>query len=281
MNATAASITAIVRAVEFVESHLQEEIAIADMADAAYYSLFHFCRMFNAVVHHTPYDYLMRRRLSEAARELVQTDKKVIEIAFDYQFNSPETFTRAFKRMFSVQPNQWRKQGKLPTRALMPILTQTYLTHLNQGDALKPVLIEKEAFYLAGLMTIVANAEDDKIPLLWELFTQLITVPQTATNTPYYSIAWYPDDWEQAGYFYMVGVEVSSLEHLAAGCVVKVFPPAHYARFIHKGTWRERQLTIAYIYHTWLVKSGKKLVAPIELEYHRQPDEWDVLIPLQ
>lgn len=281
MNATDASITAIMRAVEFVESHLQEEISIADMADAAYYSLFHFCRMFNAVVHHTPYDYLMRRRLSEAARELVQTDKKVIEIAFDYQFNSPETFTRAFKRMFGMQPNQWRKQGKLPTRAFMPPLSHAYLTHLNRGDTLKPVFIEKPAFFIAGLMTIITPTERETMPRLWERFTQIITLPKTTTHTPYYSIAWYPDDWEEFGYFYMIGVEVPSLERLNAGCVVKAFPPASYASFIHHGTWAERPLTLDYIYHTWLVKSGKKLVAPIEIEYHRQPDEWDLLIPLQ
>jgi AraC family transcriptional regulator len=107
MKATEPAITSIFNAIEFVETNLTEEMTIADMADAVFYSLYHFCRMFNGIVHHTPYDYLMRRRLSKSARELIETDKKIIEIAFDYQFNSPETYARAFKRMFDMQPSQW------------------------------------------------------------------------------------------------------------------------------------------------------------------------------
>ena len=90
------SVATMIQAVEFIEAHLREDIAVADISDRVSYSLYHFCRMFNRIVHHTPYDYLMRRRLSESARELVETDKKIIEIAFDYRFNSPETYSCAF-----------------------------------------------------------------------------------------------------------------------------------------------------------------------------------------
>jgi AraC family transcriptional regulator len=106
-------IASICWAIDFVEAHLKEEITVADMADSAGYSLYHFCRTFNGLVHHTPYDYLMRRRLSESARELIRTDKRIIDIAFDYRFNSPETYSRAFKRMFGLQPSQWKEQGRL------------------------------------------------------------------------------------------------------------------------------------------------------------------------
>lgn len=57
----------ILRAVEFIELNLREPVSIKDAADAAGYSLYHFCRVFNSVIHHSPYDYIMRRRLSEAA----------------------------------------------------------------------------------------------------------------------------------------------------------------------------------------------------------------------
>jgi AraC family transcriptional regulator len=128
------NIPAMIQAVEFIEDNLTEDIAVADVADAVSYSLYHFCRMFNSVIHHTPYDYLMRRRLSESARELVETNKKIIEIAFDYQFNSPETYSRAFKRMFSVQPYQWRKRESIDRRSLMSRLTAEHIQHMNKGD---------------------------------------------------------------------------------------------------------------------------------------------------
>jgi AraC family transcriptional regulator len=79
-----------VTAVTFIEDCLQENIKVADMADAVNFSLFHFCRTFNKIVHHTPYDYLIRRRLSESARLLLETDQRITDIAFTFQFNSPE-----------------------------------------------------------------------------------------------------------------------------------------------------------------------------------------------
>ena len=65
----------IFQAIEFIESHLQEDITVAQIADAAGYSLFHFMRKFNQMVHHTPYDYLIRRRLTEAAKALIHSDQ--------------------------------------------------------------------------------------------------------------------------------------------------------------------------------------------------------------
>ena len=113
---------AIHTALQYIEDHLHDEIAVADIAAATGYSLYHFIRTFNQAVHHTPYDYLMRRRLSEAACALLDSDDRIIDIALDYQFNNHETFSRAFKRMFDTQPSQWREVGRIPRRSLMPAL---------------------------------------------------------------------------------------------------------------------------------------------------------------
>ena len=77
------------------------------------YSLFHFTRLFNQFTGLTPYDYLIRRRLSDASEALLMSDKRIIDIAQDYQFGSHETFTRAFNRLFAMPPSQWREQGAI------------------------------------------------------------------------------------------------------------------------------------------------------------------------
>ncbi len=158
-------------AVEFIEANLRGPIRVADMAASVSYSLYHFCRTFNAIVQHTPYDYLMRRRLTESARELVESDGKIIDIACDYGFNNPETYSRAFRRMFAMQPSQWRKRAVTEEQRLMPALSLAYLEHINRGNYLKPVLVEKEAFQVAGLITLVEGdrAVTEK---LWEILLQ-------------------------------------------------------------------------------------------------------------
>jgi AraC family transcriptional regulator len=255
------SLTAICRALDFVETNLREEIVVADMADAAGYSLYHFCRTFNGLVHHTPYDYLMRRRLSESARELVETDKRIIDIAFDYRFNSPETYSRAFKRMFGTQPSQWKEHGRLDRRFLMSQLTREHLEHVNKGEYLRPVLEERDAFRVAGVMTLVEDG-GEAIVRLWEVLAQEL---KDVEDAEYYGITWYPAGWEEGGVFYMAGIEVGTVDDVNPGFVVKSIPPLKCARFIHKGSRDDLRLTLDYIYQTWLPKSGERLAYPLEI----------------
>ncbi len=282
-----ANISSISRAIDFIEAHLREEISLADVADAVHYSLFHFCRMFNSVVHHAPYEYVMRRRLSESAKDLVSTDRKIIEIAFDYQFNSPETYTRAFKRMFAMLPSQWRKREILPSHALMPCLTSHHLRHLNQGTYLKPVLEARGDIQLAGLMTHVDSFDDAAIPQLWEHVVSIVNRQSSIVN--FYGVSWFHDGWEQKGWYYLAAVEVADSGRIPAAFVLKTLPEATYARFRHHGCRTERRLTTDYVYHTWLPKSRKSLAWPIELEvYGEGPPsfdrhtvhEWELWLPL-
>jgi AraC family transcriptional regulator len=281
-------LTAICKAIDFVEDHLKEEITVADMADAASYSLYHFCRTFNRVVHHTPYDYLMRRRLSESARELVEGDKKIIEVALDYRFNSPETYSRAFKRMFGIQPYRWKKQEGLDGRALMPRFTPRHLRHINKGDYLRPVLKEREGFCVAGVMTLVQDGRT-VLDQLWQVLGQKVEELEAPEPRNYYGIAWYPRDWERRGFFYMAALEVESPYGVGPALAVKVIPPLKYSRFIHKGPRADLELTLDYVYQTWLPKSGERLAYALEIECYgaevgdveREEAEWEVYVPIE
>ncbi len=258
-------------AVEFIENNLKEPIAVADIAEAVGCSLYHFCRIFNKVIHHPPYDYLMRRRLSESAQALIESDQKIIEIAFDYQFNSPETFSRAFKRMFGIQPYQWRKQGRADSRLLMPRPSFEYIEHINQGNILKPTFVEKEAIQVAGVVSLVRE-ERPVIALLWKILAHELAGLEVAAGQAqnYFGIAWYPPNWANNGFFYMAAIQVESPDIANSALVLKKIPASTYARFIHTASVDTLPLTLAYIYQTWLPKSGRRLRCPLEIEYYGQ-----------
>jgi AraC family transcriptional regulator len=293
----------IAEAVDFIEAHLKADIAVADMAEAVSYSVYYFCRMFNRVTHHTPYDYLMRRRLSEAARALLQTDRKIIDIAFDYQFNSPETFSRAFKRVFGTPPSQVRRQGRVDGRRLMPRLTRAHIEHINQayaagrdvegyavgggvegyavgrgieGTYLRPVLEERDAFWVAGVMTWVRQ-DRAVVSELWDLLVrELARGGGAPASGDYYGIAYSPGDWEGRGFLYMAGIEVQGRQIAAPALVLKRVPALRCARFVHKGPTRDLPLTLDYVYHTWLPKSGERLTSSLIVEgYGREVGDLD------
>lgn len=277
------------QAIEYIENHLKEDISISDVANAVGYSLYHFSRSFNATIHHTPYNYLMRRRLSESAQELSKSDRKIIDIAIDYQFNNPETYSRAFKRLFGVQPREWKKLKFKDTQQLMPRLTTEHIKHLNKGGYLKPVLEEKPAFQVAGVMGLIKEKRKG-ISELWAILTQELKgskiLPQ---SEKYLGITYYPKGCHRYGYFYIAAVETILEKTDSPALVIKKLPAQKYARFTHKGADRDLKLTQDYIYHTWLPKSDQSLVYPQEIEYfgsdirNREDENFEraVYIPIQ
>ena len=263
MSSDAHAMAALVKALDFFEESLKEDIGISDAADAASYSLYHFCRLFNRYVHHTPYDYMMRRRLTEAAGELKQTDKQIIDIAFEYQFNSHETFSRAFKRFTGMQPQAWRKEGIEDRRFAFSRRTKQHLQFIHGGILAKPELIEHRALFLTGVSSVIQPGEDTMRPL-WRILERESSCIKNAVHPiSLYSVKTYQDHWEQDGIIYMAAVEITTLEEVNPVLTVKLLPAGTYAVFSYSGPY---QLASDYIYQTWLAKSGRRPAYPLEIE---------------
>lgn len=263
------NLSAILQAVEHIETHLREPMPVASVAAAVSYSVYHFCRTFNQATHHSPYDHIMRRRLSEAACDLVRSERRIIDVALDYQFNSPETFARAFKRFLGQQPNQWRRERRLDPLRLMPRLTLAHLERVAGGAYTPPVMEARPALRLAGLMALIPGDDSGLIEALWALLDRELAAPGAPPRAAeYYGLRYYPDGWAETGYFYLAGVETAGQVD-APGLVVKTFPPGSYACFTHTGPWQDLPLTLDYIYHTWLPNSGARLLSGWVLERYR------------
>jgi len=67
--------------------------------------------MFAEKVGCTIHKYIQMRRLTEAARKLVETEKPVVEIAFEANYNSQQAFILAFKQEYLYTPQVYRKRG--------------------------------------------------------------------------------------------------------------------------------------------------------------------------
>jgi len=159
-NGLMSQIDAIFQAMTFAEDHLQAPINVALMAEVASYSLYHFCRTFGKVTRHTPYDYLIRRRITQAAQAVVETQQKIIDIAFDYQFNSHEGFTRAFGRMFGLSPTEAREQGFVSALRCLPALTYDHLICLQTHKYLVPEMIPIPDVIHAAVLAGVPSGDD-------------------------------------------------------------------------------------------------------------------------
>jgi AraC family transcriptional regulator len=100
------------RVLAHIEDRLFADITVADLADVACLSMFHFTRAFTAVMGLPPNRYVSRRRL-EAAKEMISGGRRsLIEIALSCQFSSQSSFTRAFRRSTGLTPAEYRQQSR-------------------------------------------------------------------------------------------------------------------------------------------------------------------------
>lgn len=95
---------------EYIDLHLHDRITLKQLANAAGYSPYHAARLFKEITGRAPFDYIRAIRLTKAAVSLRDEDEKIIDVAFDFVFDSHEGFTRAFSRVFGIPPNEYKKR---------------------------------------------------------------------------------------------------------------------------------------------------------------------------
>jgi AraC family transcriptional regulator len=103
------------RAVEvalWIEDHAGEEIALEDAAALAGLSSYHFLRVFAAITGVTPHQYLVRCRLRNAARMLVEHERSITQIALEVGFNDVSNFVRTFRRAAGMSPREFRRAAR-------------------------------------------------------------------------------------------------------------------------------------------------------------------------
>lgn len=97
------------KSIEYIENNLNKKIQLKELADKAFLSKYHFHRVFHSVVGEPVAEYIRKKRLEEAANELLTTENKIIDIALKYQFSNQESFTKAFKKLYGIPPKEFRK----------------------------------------------------------------------------------------------------------------------------------------------------------------------------
>ncbi len=259
--------------IDFVEAHLDTEIALSDVAKAAGMSQWHFQRVFRALTNETLKTYIRSRRFAKALEQLLSTKLPILDIALAAGYDTQESFTRAFKLCFKLTPGQYRAFGSRSLFVKKVELDADYLRHIHRNVSLVPELYEQRTMQLVAVRTLFYGIDSEKnnlakkLPPLWASFlTRLGEVPHAVPGVCYGVVSPVRAASDQLQYF--AAIEVSQRAALPDGMQALEVPGARYAKFAHQGPAQGIDNTVNYIYSSLLLSSGASHAGGADLEVY-------------
>lgn len=99
------------RVFEFIDKNLDSHLSLNTVSEIAFFSPFHFHRVFKFLTGETLNAYVTRRRIEKSALDLLHKNITTTEIAHQFGFSDNSSFSRAFKKYYSISPTEFRKQN--------------------------------------------------------------------------------------------------------------------------------------------------------------------------
>lgn len=172
--------TAVRKAVEYMEEHLKDNISAQDVADQVFLSQVHFQKGFQIMTGYSVTEYIRNRRLYLAALELRNSDRKVIDAALDYGYETPESFTKAFTRFHGVTPAAVKHGSDI--RTFLPL---TIKVEIQGGDKMNFKVRNLFGFKVIGFVkTFSFETAYEEIPKFWDEICAKYAANVYAGNPP-------------------------------------------------------------------------------------------------
>lgn len=279
----------------YIDEHLDENITFEYLAEKFHYSAFHFHRIFSSVTGQSITDYLKKRRLMYAYKDLQETEKTITDICYAYGFESIQTFNRLFKATYGVTPSDLRKSYRENTfRSIDTILTGYKKRVQFKGDFItEPKIIQKEEFLLAGIRKHTSNGFQVIGESWQELKANMDQIKRTDSHIMY-GFEDYSEDFcrEPLQFYYMAAVEIDRDTTVPENMYVKKVPQSLYAVFSVNGNNENGEIYKAfqYIYNVWLPHSEYCLSDELCADFEYYDERWncqspasqiDIYIPIQ
>lgn len=135
-----------VTALEYIEAHICENLSQEQIAGACYVSVSSLQKLWKYCTHFSLKEYISKRRLTLAGRDLLVKDSSVLDIAMRYGYNSHEVFTRAFTKVWGVSPSKFKKQWK-GSCELYPRLNSEYAERNDNMENMRVKKYDISEFY--------------------------------------------------------------------------------------------------------------------------------------
>jgi len=266
-------------AIDYMEEHLREPVTPRDIGRAVNLSPFYLQKGFQIVTGYSLREYMRCRRLYMAAMDLLAGEEKVIEVAYKYCYQTPESFAKAFSRFHGFPPSQV-KQQRLSVRPFLPLR----ITISIQGGKDVDYVVEKmESFQLIGFKREIPMDKGYELcPKFWDEMQEKYLMPLWQGKRPetdieraivecnigMFGVCIESQDIPEVFTYYVAGHYDD--RPVPKGMALVEIPAAAWAKFRAVGPLPGSLQTLnTQVFREWLPGNAKyDLAFPINLEYY-------------
>jgi AraC family transcriptional regulator len=254
-----------------IETAHDRPVTAEEIARAVGVSVFHLTRAFTTAIGMPPARYHRLRRLSEAAKALVGSDDRIVDVALSAGYGSQEAFTRAFTTAFSVTPAAVRGGKHVPKDLIqeaivMPTTATTTIKSPRSATAPKRRIV--------GLAAHYSFETNGGIPGQWTTFLKHAAEQDLPLTGPTFGVCY--DSADNGNFAHLTGIETTR-PVAPRGFTSVVIPAGCYAVFTHRGPAATLRGTVGAIWGDYLPNSDLCIAKGPDFELY--PAEYDPADP--
>lgn len=245
------SIDRIYRSIEWFEDHIDDvSEGRIQMADIACFSPYHYGRVFYSMTGMSPALYCRRRMLTKAAQGVLLSERSILDIALEAGYETQESFTRAFKEMFHVNPGEARKRQKDLVTLYQKPLEYDALNHIDSGGLeLKPDYREHKEISISG---VSGDIDYDGVWQANKIWEEYLSQTRKSPTLRYGVCRGTVEGHMPASRLnYLAGHEGKNEE----GFDTALLEARSYVVFVHDGNVQNMLTTLQYIWQIWVPKN--------------------------
>jgi AraC family transcriptional regulator len=265
---------AIASCINYIENNINNKISLDDISTHTGMSKYYLHRMFKSLTGESIIEYVQSRKLTSSINDLINSNKRIIDIALDYGFDYEQSYIRAFRKKFRFTPLKVRNcQISL---GITEKINSNDILSVGNSITYKPGFVFRQKFFLIGSKHKLLSKSGDKTASAFGrdfFYNQKQEIENAINPQIYYGYT----DWSknESGFtYYIPSVEVPNLDNIPEG-MTGISVPAHkYVVFKFVGFFRPDEISgrhvgrlLVQLYSKWIFSSGYKFADKFRFEY--------------
>lgn len=109
---------------EYIDQNLDSRLSLNAISEIAFFSPFHFHRVFKHLTGETLNEFVTRRKIEKSVLDLLHKDSSITEMSHRYGFGDAAAFSKAFRKYYGISPTEFKKQNPNKFSRIRPLISK-------------------------------------------------------------------------------------------------------------------------------------------------------------